>query len=179
MGNKQSAPCAGKDMFRATEGCHNPLTAARVPARDKPCTYVPDIYEAGFCDCTDDIPRHLHCGKSKQSCQVLCKRKPSGVIHLAQGTASAAHAHPTDHAKDATNDATKDGASDPASVKWIHTHMRLVISVSVVVLLALVVHVTRPVQNERKRLARLVAFQKRQDAIEASFDRQGRRGISG
>jgi hypothetical protein len=68
--------CGGKDMWRRTEGCGNPATSIRLPGDDLDCAQAPGIYAAGFCDCSDGIPRHFGCGRTKSPCKEVCAKPP-------------------------------------------------------------------------------------------------------
>lgn len=144
-------PCDGKDTFRATEGCQDPKQAARVPSRDGSCEYIPAIYEAGFCDCSDSIPRHLKCGITKKSCKTLCSDPPP------VSTLPSAFENPVFSTK------------DTAQPTWISRHMNIIVASIIICAILVVVHVTRPVQNERRILSRLVRQQQKQNMIEAAL----------
>lgn len=66
-------------MWRATQGCHDPRSSVRVPGRDLACSQAPGVYDAGFCECSDGLPRHMKCGESKETCTQRCRR-PMKVV---------------------------------------------------------------------------------------------------
>ncbi len=143
-------------MFRATEGCHDPRTAARTPKYDQPCNYTPGIFQAGFCQCTDDIPRHIQCGMGKKPCKEMCAEPPPKSTL----PGSVQKKSPTDHPP---TPAVLDAAEPPF---YLRPAFVVGVAIAIIVLAA---WFTRPVKNERHALQRLVALQRRQDQIEASF----------
>lgn len=73
----QMSACKGKDdVWRRTQGCTDPRTSARIAAGDLACDATPGIFEAGYCDCADDVPRHFPCGVAKEPCGKVCVRPP-------------------------------------------------------------------------------------------------------
>lgn len=58
--------------WKATQGCHDPSEAARVPRDDLGCDATPGLYQAGFCACSDEIPRYRRCGEPKRPCREVC-----------------------------------------------------------------------------------------------------------
>lgn len=139
-------------MWRSLQGCDDLSVAARNPAKDLRCDKTPPTSSAGFCDCRDDVPRHLGCDAEKKPCQFVCQSPPPPVA-----MASAFEAPPDDSAD-----------SEPPE-PWWEAHLPA-ISVSVTFLLVLVVHhLTAPPADERKKFQKHIYEDRRELAFEKSL----------
>ena len=141
-----SSKCKGG--FKSTEGCGDPRTAARVPTQDQSdCGYVPGIYQSGYCECADALPRFVHCGAMpRRSCAQECAAPPQkstlpGVDD--EGSSAAPN-------------------NKPPAAPPFYTEP-LFLGIVLVTFLVVAYQITRPATHERRRLQRLVDDQ-REDA---------------
>lgn len=147
------SPCDGLDMWRRVEGCTDLQSAARRPQGDLPCDATPGIFDAGYCDCSDGIPRHYGCNVAKAPCAARCS-EPIPQSKLAS--------LPT-----LDSPPSKASTAEP----WWRSHLPVIVVSAVTLLLLIFHHMSLPAVNERKRFHELVAAQERQRQFEYAIAR--------
>lgn len=142
--------------FKATQGCQDPRMAARVPTQDQDCSYVPGIYESGYCECEDEIPRFISCGVSRGSCASLCASAPKK---------STLHGVDDDHSTGAQED-----SADDAKEETPFYMQSTFIGIVVVTFLIVVHQLTRPSTHQRRQLKRLLEGQRQESRVQAQIE---------